>query len=52
MTAHRWRKDAPPQGVWCEVWFLTQVVTARFDGSLWRDDIGRVLRDVTHWREC
>lgn len=52
MTARPWRTDAPPRDTWCEVWFWTQVVTARFDGAFWHDDIGRTLRDVTHWREC
>ena len=52
MKRHPWRTDAPPTGAWCEVWFWTQPVRARFDGIVWHDDIGRTLRGVTHWREC
>ena len=35
-----WRNDAPPRGEWCEVWFWTQCLRARFDGERWRTRAG------------
>jgi hypothetical protein len=45
-----WRNDAPPCGIWCEVWFWTQVLPARFDGAHWRDEAGLMLAGVEYWR--
>ena len=47
---YSWRNDATPRGEWCEVWFWTQCLRARFDGERWRDEAGRVLAGVEYWR--
>lgn len=48
----QWHTDEPPRCVWLCVWWHVTEVTAAFDGSVWRDEGGRVLAGpITHWRE-
>jgi hypothetical protein len=50
---HAWRKDKPPVGHVVEVWYLTAVLLAHWNGQQWRTADGATFADgiITHWRE-
>ena len=46
-----YRTDTPARGTVGVVWYAAEYVTATFDGRTWRDEQGRAMPGVTHWRE-
>lgn len=45
-----WRTDAPQVGAIVEVWHMTTVILATWDGHGWRTTEGQPLAYITHWR--
>lgn len=51
MRDWRWRTDKPSIGQVVEVWFLSSVILAVWDGSGWKTVEGNRIAPVTHWRQ-
>ena len=52
MIANEWHDTKPPKDKHALVWVGAEERRAYWTGKLWRDVLtGKVLRDVTHWRE-
>ena len=53
MNHTAWRTDKPPVGHVVEVWYLTTVLLAYWNGEQWKTPDGATFAAgiVTHWRE-
>ena len=52
-SSRAWCTDKPPVGKVVEVWFLTDVLVAKWTGTRWETPEGAYFVDgiITHWRE-
>ncbi len=53
MNAKTWRTDKPAINHVVEVWYLTTVILATWNGAQWRTADGATFAAgiITHWRE-
>ena len=51
---HNIATTPPPVATWVQVlwWGENRWITARFDGTHWRDELGRIVQGpIIYWRE-
>lgn len=47
---NEWRRQPPPPDTVAWVWYLNELILARWDGRNWIDQVHQqVLVGVTHW---